>query len=89
MSQSAAELYEMVNSFMRLFGEPEFTPEAGEETGDESAQIRSLIAAYTARLRAKAPKYAKLPDELLPDGILIHLRSALAQWDVKAPDVTG
>ena len=48
MTPDAASRYEMVDSFMRLFGEAEIEPPS---TGSAKEKMDYLISAYTTRLR--------------------------------------
>ncbi len=73
MTPDAASRYEMVDSFMRLFGEAEIEPPS---TGSAKEKMDYLISAYTTRLRLKEPRLSALPDELVPDALLIALRQA-------------
>ena len=73
MTTKVSNQYEMVNSFMRLFGEPEI----GEpSTGSAREKMDYLISTYTSRLLAKKPQLSGLPEELWPDALLIALRQA-------------
>jgi hypothetical protein len=72
---NASTQYDMVNSFFRMFGEPEIEELS---SGTDRERIEHLVRVYTDRLKEKVPKYRLLPnDALIPDGILIALRKAL------------
>ena len=73
MTTDAASQYEMVNSFMRLLGEAEIEP---PPTDSAKEKMDYLISTYTTRLRSKEPKLSALPDELLPDALLVTLRQS-------------
>jgi hypothetical protein len=73
MTTDIARQYDMVNSFMRLLGEAEIEPPS---TDSAKEKMDYLISTYTSRLRSKDPKLAALPDELLPDALLVALREA-------------
>lgn len=75
MTHSVSELYDIVNSFMTLFGEKPFERETSLNEVDD---LESLIARYVKRLRDKEPKLKNVPDELIPDALLGPLRDALA-----------
>lgn len=63
----------MLNSFLRLTGEPEI----GEpSTGSAREKMDYLISTYTSRLLAKKPQLSGLPEELWPDALLIALRQS-------------
>ena len=84
LMSDVARQYEMVNSFMRLFGEPEI----GEpSTGSAREKMDYLISTYTSRLLAKKPQLSGLPEELWPDALLIALRQSYHETfpDLRTP----
>ena len=73
MAPDVSSQYALVNSFMRLIGDAEI----GEPpSGSEKEKMDFLISTYTTRLRSKKPQLSALPDELLPDALLVALRQS-------------
>ena len=84
LMSDVARQYEMVNSFMRLFGEPEI----GEpSTGSARDKMDYLISTYTSRLLSKKPQLSGLPEEVWPDALLIALRQSYHETfpDLRTP----
>ncbi|MBX3733730.1 MAG: hypothetical protein KF791_14185 [Verrucomicrobiae bacterium] len=76
MTTDIDELYSMVNSFMRILGEEPFA-RTNEDT--DKKELKSLMDRYVSRLRSREPKFAGIPDELIPDALLQPLRAAYAK----------